>query len=51
MNAAARRGVLAKALQRIDEARHRRFQMHFTPSSASWLNLVERFIRDTSLRD
>ena len=24
-------------------ARHRRFQLHFTPTSASWLNLVERF--------
>jgi transposase len=24
-------------------ARHKRFKMHFTPTSASWLNLVERF--------
>jgi transposase len=24
-------------------ARHPRFQLHFTPTSASWLNLVERF--------
>jgi transposase len=24
-------------------ARHPRFQVHFTPTSASWLNLVERF--------
>jgi len=24
-------------------ARHSRFQVHFTPTSASWLNLVERF--------
>ncbi len=24
-------------------ARHPRFHMHFTPTSASWLNLVERF--------
>ena len=24
-------------------ARHPRFQMHFTPTSSSWLNLVERF--------
>jgi transposase len=23
--------------------KHRRFKMHFTPTSASWLNLVERF--------
>ena len=27
-------------------ARHRRFHMHFTPTSASWLNMVERFFRD-----
>lgn len=27
-------------------ARHKRFYMHFTPTSASWLNLVERFFRD-----
>jgi transposase len=27
-------------------ARHPRFHMHFTPTSASWLNLVERFFRD-----
>ncbi|HET9645942.1 MAG TPA: hypothetical protein VFP68_21895 [Burkholderiaceae bacterium] len=46
MNSAARRGVLAKALQHIDEAGHPRFHMHFTPSSASWPNLVERFICD-----
>ena len=25
---------------------HRRFHMHFTPTSASWLNMVERFFRD-----
>src|ERR1700693_2159930 len=24
-------------------AKHRRFKLHFTPTSASWLNLVERF--------
>ena len=24
-------------------ARHKRFQMHFTPTSASWLNQIERF--------
>jgi hypothetical protein len=23
-------------------AKHRRFKLHFTPTSASWLNLVER---------
>jgi transposase len=27
-------------------ARHPRFQMHFTPTSASWLNLVERFFAE-----
>lgn len=26
--------------------KHPRFHMHFTPTSASWLNLVERFFRD-----
>jgi transposase len=27
-------------------AKHPRFHVHFTPTSASWLNLVERFFRD-----
>ncbi len=27
-------------------ARHRRFHLHFTPTSASWLNLVERWFRE-----
>jgi transposase len=27
-------------------ARNPRFVMHFTPTSASWLNMVERFFRD-----
>ena len=26
--------------------RHPRFKMHFTPTSSSWLNLVERFFAD-----
>ena len=26
--------------------RHRRFHMHFTPTSSSWLNLVERWFRE-----
>ena len=26
--------------------RHPRFKIHFTPTSASWLNMVERFFRD-----
>ena len=28
------------------EKRNRRFHMHFTPTSASWLNMIERFFRD-----
>ena len=27
-------------------ARHRRFHIYFTPTSSSWLNMVERFFRD-----
>lgn len=27
-------------------AKQPRFQVHFTPTSASWLNMVERFFRD-----
>ncbi len=26
--------------------KHKRFHLHFTPTSASWLNMVERFFRD-----
>ena len=26
--------------------RHPRFHLHFTPTSSSWLNMVERFFRD-----
>jgi hypothetical protein len=26
--------------------KHSRFTIHFTPTSASWLNMVERFFRD-----
>src|ERR1700722_2068971 len=26
--------------------RHSRFHMHYTPTSSSWMNLVERFFRD-----
>lgn len=29
-------------------AKNPRFHMHFTPTSASWMNLVERFFRDLS---
>ena len=28
------------------QQRNERFQFHFTPTSASWLNMVERFFRD-----
>jgi transposase len=31
-------------------AKHPRFHMHFTPTSSSWLNLVERFFRDVTER-
>ena len=27
-------------------SKHKRFHMHFTPTSASWLNMIERFFRD-----
>ena len=30
--------------------RHPRFQVHFTPTSSSWLNMVERFFRDITER-
>lgn len=30
-------------------AKHPRFNMHFTPTSASWLNMVERFFRDITV--
>src|SRR5471030_1625703 len=31
-------------------ARHPRFHMHFTPTSSSWLNMVERFFRDFTVQ-
>ncbi len=31
-------------------AKHPRFHLHFTPTSASWLNMVERFFRDLAVR-
>lgn len=31
-------------------ARHPRFTVHFTPTSASWLNMVERFFRDITTK-
>jgi transposase len=30
--------------------RHPRFHLHFTPTSSSWLNMVERFFRDLTQR-
>lgn len=30
--------------------KHPRFNMHFTPTSASWLNMVERFFRDITAK-
>ncbi len=29
--------------------KHPRFHIHFTPTSASWLNMVERFFRDLTV--
>jgi transposase len=31
-------------------ARHSRFHFHFTPTSSSWLNMVDRFFRDLTER-
>ena len=31
-------------------AKHPRFHVHFTPTSASWLNMVERFFRDITTK-
>lgn len=31
-------------------AKHPRIHLHFTPTSASWLNMVERFFRDLATR-
>lgn len=28
---------------------HKRFKVHFTPTSASWLNMIERFFRDITV--
>jgi transposase len=30
--------------------RHPRFQVHFIPTSSSWLNLIERWFRDLTTR-
>ena len=31
-------------------AKHPRFHLHFTPTSASWLNMVERFFRELTVK-
>jgi len=31
-------------------AKHKRFHLHFTPTSSSWLNLVERWFRDITTK-
>ena len=31
-------------------ARHPRFHVHFTPTSSSWLNVIERWFRDLTVR-
>ena len=30
--------------------KHPRFKLHFTPTSASWLNLVERFFAEITMK-
>lgn len=39
--------------QKVQEwlKRHPRIHVHFTPTSASWLNMVERFFRDLTQRE
>ena len=39
----------AKVRRWLDK--HPRFHIHFTPTSASWLNMVERFFRDLTQRE
>jgi hypothetical protein len=29
-------------------SKHQRFRMYYTPTSVSWLNMVERFLRDAT---
>ena len=31
-------------------SKHPRFHLHFTPTSASWLNLVERFFAEITMK-
>jgi len=44
-NYATHKHAKVKAWQK----RHPRFHFHFTPTSASWLNMVERFFRDLTV--
>lgn len=44
-NYATHKHAKVKAWQK----RNRRFHFHFTPTSASWLNMVERFFRDLTV--
>ncbi|MBE3074362.1 MAG: transposase [Actinobacteria bacterium] len=37
---------MSEAWRRARLAQHRRFHLHFTPTSSSWLNLVERWFRE-----
>jgi hypothetical protein len=32
-------------------AKHKRFRLHFTPTSSSWLNLVERWFRELTYKN
>ena len=43
-----RRRDLEEGFNHLGDARprHGRFHMHFTPTSAPWLNMIERFFRD-----
>ena len=45
-NYATHKHAKVKAWQK----RHPRFHFHFTPTSASWLNMVERFFRDLTAK-
>lgn len=43
-------GAHKVAKSRASLARHPRYQVHFTPTSGSWLNLVERFFTEVTER-
>src|SRR5467141_2642553 len=46
VRAAQRAKMILMAARQAWLERHPRFHIHFTPTSASWLNMVERFFRD-----